>query len=206
MKFALHAYNMSTEEIIEYVKNYADRAHGQQLRKYTGERYIVHPVRVLEMTRRYNADICIQVACLLHDVLEDTPVTADELRDALLQVLDKPEAARVVSLVIELTDIYVKEHYSGLNRRTRKDKEAARLAGVSPEAQTIKYADIIDNVTDIVNEDSDFAQVYVREAKKFLQLMVAGNVQLREKAVQLIDQCLEHLPDTFPTSKVSSSF
>jgi (p)ppGpp synthase/HD superfamily hydrolase len=193
---------MSTEEIIEYVKNFADQAHGQQVRKYTGERYIVHPIRVMEMTRGYNADVCIQAACLLHDVLEDTPVTADEMRLTLLNVLDNKETDRVVRLVIDLTDIFVKENYSGLNRRTRKDKEAERLAGVSAEAQTIKYADIIDNVTDIVKQDSDFAQVYVREARKFLQLMVAGNAQLRERAIQLINQCLEHLPKHRPVSRM----
>lgn len=184
---------MSTGEIIEYVKKYADNAHGEQVRKYTGERYIVHPVRVMEMTREYISDIRVHAAALLHDVLEDTPVTAEEMEKSLLQVLDEKDAHRVIKLVIELTDIFVKKNYPKLNRRTRKEQEALRLSGVGADAQSIKYADIIDNVKDLVTQDTDFANVYVREAKKMLKVMESGNHALREKAIKLVDNYLHNL-------------
>lgn len=193
MNFVFVPVNMSKIEIIQYVKEFADTAHGQQVRKYTGERYIGHPVRVMKMTHVYNNDICVHAAALLHDVLEDTQVTKYQMEKALFGVLDKEEVSKVVQLVVELTDVYVTENYPGLNRRTRKEKEAERLSGVSPDAQTIKYADIIDNVKDIVRQDSDFAKVYVREAKKMLRVMVAGNPSLRHRAVKLVEQCLYQL-------------
>ena len=34
------------EDILLKVKDFADRAHGEQMRKYTPERYIVHPERL----------------------------------------------------------------------------------------------------------------------------------------------------------------
>jgi len=185
---------MSTTEILEYVKNFADRAHGQQVRKYTGERYIGHPIRVMEMVGKYHPQIEVQAAALLHDVLEDTPVTAVEMEAALLKVMDSEQVRRVMQLVIDLTDIYVKKDYPRLNRRARKQKEAARLSHVSPEAQSIKYADIIDNVTDIVSQDSDFANIFVREAKKMLAGMNAGHPELRAKTAALVDKCLSELP------------
>jgi (p)ppGpp synthase/HD superfamily hydrolase len=71
---------MSEEEIVKYVTDFADRTHGSQTRKYTTERYIVHPIRVMEMVRHYYQDLPVLCAALLHDVLEDTPVTQNEMR------------------------------------------------------------------------------------------------------------------------------
>ena len=36
------------EEVLKQVEQYADRAHSDQRRKYSPERYIVHPVRVMK--------------------------------------------------------------------------------------------------------------------------------------------------------------
>lgn len=184
---------MSESEIISYVTDYADKAHGEQMRKYTPERYIVHPVRVMEMVAEYDHDVAVLCAALLHDVLEDTPVTADDLQRQLRTVLDEEQVNRVVQMVIELTDVFIKKDYPGLNRRTRKEKEVERLSDVSPEAQTIKYADIIDNTNDHLAQDVDFARVYLHEAKRMLEGMKNGNPVLREKAVALVNQSLRKL-------------
>ncbi len=187
--------NDSEIEIIRYVTALADRSHGEQLRKYSGDRYIVHPVRVMESVREFNNDIRVLCAALLHDVLEDTPVTAAEMEQSLLEVFESADAARVTLLVVELTDIFIKASYPRLNRRLRKEKETARLAQVSPDAQTIKYADIIDNVTDIARQDSDFALTYIHEAKKMLTVMDSGHPVLRQRASGIVDQCLADLKE-----------
>ena len=184
----------SKAEILEYVKEFADRCHGTQVRKYTGERYIGHPVRVMETVSEYCDDISVLAAALLHDVLEDTDVTAPQIDAALAKVLEPPQVGKCLQFVVELTDIFVKEDYPRLNRRSRKEKEIHRLSAVSGAAQTIKYADIIDNVTDIVKLDLDFARVFVREAKKMLVAMDAGNPILRKRALALVDECLQSLP------------
>ncbi|MEO5600522.1 MAG: HD domain-containing protein [Cyclobacteriaceae bacterium] len=189
---------LSAVEIIDYVKKYADQAHGEQVRKYTGERYIVHPVRVMESARLYTNELSAHAAALLHDVLEDTPVTAEEMETSLLEVMSSKDAARTIELVIELTDIFVKESYPSLNRRTRKEKEAARLSRISADAQTIKYADIMDNVNDLVGQDTDFAKVYIRESKKMLKAMESGNRTLRERAIKLVDACLHSFQPQIP--------
>lgn len=184
---------MSENEILFYIKDYADRSHGDQVRKYTGERYIKHPVRVMATTREFNPNLPVLAAALLHDVLEDTPVSPEEMEKTLSKVMDPGQTAKTMQLVIELTDVYVKKNYPRLNRRIRKEKEALRLASVSRDAQTIKYADIIDNVTDIVNQDVDFAKVFVQEAKKMLIRMASGDARLRKQALILVENCLESL-------------
>ena len=157
------------EEKLEKVRDLAENAHGNQKRKYTAERYIVHPVRVMETCSRFTTDLCILAAALLHDVLEDTPVRKNDLEAFLLTLMNAEMATRTMQLVIELTDVYVKKDFPDINRRTRKSKEFLRLDKTSADSQTIKYADIIDNTREIVQYDPDFAKVFVYECRQIFK-------------------------------------
>ena len=98
------------DDILKHITDFGDTAHGEQLRKYSPDRYMVHPIRVMETLKSHTCDICVLAAALLHDVLEDTPVTAEEIRKFLNKYLNEEEADRTVDLVIELTDVYVKKN------------------------------------------------------------------------------------------------
>ncbi len=185
----------TANDILIAVKNFADRAHGDQVRKFTGERYIGHPVRVMELVLEFNNDIAVLAAALLHDVLEDTAVTPQELLSFLSTVLPEQEAERSLAIVKELTDVYIKRDYPSLNRSARKTRETERLVTVSADAQTIKYADIIDNVTDIATQETDFAHVYIQEARAMVTGMDKGDVRMRERAFHAIEQSLARLRD-----------
>ncbi|MGI6335462.1 MAG: RelA/SpoT family protein [Eubacteriales bacterium] len=58
---------------------FARDAHEGQKRK-SGESYIIHPVAVADMLADMGLDCASIMASLLHDVIEDTPVTYEELR------------------------------------------------------------------------------------------------------------------------------
>ncbi len=178
------------EGVLEKVRAFADQAHGKQARWYTQERYIVHPVRVMEICREYTTDEAILADALLHDVLEDTPVNKEELTRFLLTVMETEEAIRTVDLVEELTDVYVKSNYPALNRQKRKTREAARLEKTSAAAQTVKYADILDNSVEITRHDPQFARLFLREGKDFLSRMTKGDQRLYQRAVLTVDHCL----------------
>lgn len=182
---------METNEVLERVKAFADRAHGDQMRRYSADRYIVHPVRVMETTADYNNDTTVLAAALLHDVLEDTHTTASEVRDFLSTIMSPEDVDKTLKYVNELTDVYIKEDYPSMNRRWRRGKEAERLATASPEAQTIKYADILDNSIDISENDPGFALVYLRESKDMLRQLDKGNPLLRQRVVQEVDDRLK---------------
>lgn len=181
------------EEILEKVQDFADRAHGDQMRKYTPERYIIHPVRVMKICQKYSGDLSVHAAALLHDVLEDTPVTREEIRQFLSGLMTEPQVAKTINLVIELTDVFIKKDYPKLNRRKRKALETDRLSKTSADAQTIKYADLIDNALDIIHHDPQFGRVFVYEAKTLLSAMRKGNDDLRQLAITTIDGCLDKL-------------
>lgn len=166
------------ESIIEAVKTFTDNAHGEQKRRYSEERYIVHPVRVMELCRKHTDDVTTLAAALMHDVLEDTPVTEEEMLSFLNTIMAETEAQRTLSLVIDLTDVYIKADYPEMNRKKRKVMEADRLSKIAPDAQTIKYADIIDNAWDFAVNDKDFAVVFAGECLRVLQKMDKGNPAL----------------------------
>ena len=177
--------------MLEKVKQYGDEAHGSQMRKYTHQRYIVHPIEVMEICREYTSDLCILSAALLHDVLEDTPVTRAGLEAFLLTIMNATDAKRTTDLTVELTDVYTKEAYPQYNRRVRKDKEHVRGAATSPAAQTIKYADIISNSIDIAAHDKDFGPKFLKEVRSQLKNMNKGNAALYARAVATVDECLK---------------
>ena len=181
------------EMILEQVKAFADNAHGDQQRKYSTDRYIVHPVRVMETCKRYTSSLSLLAAALLHDVLEDTSVSRDELLGYLRTLMNEKDAVHTTDLVTELTDVYIKASYPGLNRRTRKTKEKERMKLISAEAQTIKYADIMDNCREIAGEDADFAPLYLRECKALLGTMTRGNKDLQEEALLVVEEQLRQI-------------
>ena len=178
------------EKILSHIREFADSAHGTQTRKYTPERYIVHPVRVMETLQHYNVGLPVLAAALLHDVLEDTAVRNYELVLFLNTIMDNADAEETVSLVEELTDVYVKSDYPQWNRKQRKIKELERIAKTSPMAQTIKYADIIDNTHEITLKDPGFAPRYLRECMQILQVADKGNKDLYKIAREKIEDGL----------------
>lgn len=182
------------ELILEQVRQFADWAHGEQKRKYTPERYIVHPVRVMKICSGYTTGLPVLAAALLHDVLEDTHVGKKELHAFLTTVMNEAEAKQTTELVVELTDVYTKPAYPRWNRRKRKTKEAARIRNTSGGSQTVKYADIIDNCKEIVVHDPAFAGVFLLECRSLLNVMQEGNPLLQKEAISVVDECLQRVP------------
>jgi len=179
------------EAVLEKLREYADKAHGDQRRKYSPERYIVHPVRVMEICRKYTEQLPILAAALLHDVLEDTPVTKAELHQYLLTLMNEGEAKATMQLVVELSDVYTKAAHPRWNRKKRKQKEAERIEKTSADSQTVKYADIIDNCREIAANDPEFARVFLRECQSLLKKIPKGELELYAQAKAVVSEQLQ---------------
>ena len=59
---------------------FADQAHHGQTRK-SGEPYILHPLAVADIVVNMQMDTISIIAALLHDVVEDTTVSLEEIRN-----------------------------------------------------------------------------------------------------------------------------
>ncbi len=70
-----------TEEQVNQIQKayeFADRAHDGQIRK-SGDPYIIHPLEVAGILVDLDMDATTIIGGLLHDVVEDTPVTLDDI-------------------------------------------------------------------------------------------------------------------------------
>ena len=181
------------EVILRKIAAFADKAHGDQKRKYANERYIEHPLRVMRICKSYGYRLPVLAAAILHDVLEDTATTSKQVKDFLSTIMNEKDAGHTIDLVIELTDVYTKHDYPRFSRRKRKSMEASRMEIISAEAQTIKYADIIDNAKEIGTHDNEFAPVFLRECRMLIQKMKKGNTNLREEAIEVLKKEMKQL-------------
>lgn len=112
------------EEMVERAYELAKAAH-QGKNDRGGHPYIGHPVRV---SARFGADTALQVAALLHDTVEDTPVTLETIEEAF--------GTEIRDLVEGLTHRKESESYS----------EYVARAGSCWKTRWIKMADLLDNM------------------------------------------------------------
>ena len=153
------------------VKKLATKLHGEQKRKYSGEPYVTHTIRVAKIVEDHGGDDNMIYAALLHDVLEDTETTELELFSMLSTIIGNTDSIDTLRLVKELTDVFTTEEYPKINRSGRKEMESFRLGKVSPRSQTIKYADLLDNSADILRNDPKFAKLYLKEKERIFNLL-----------------------------------
>jgi len=161
--------------MLDEVLKFATKAHGDQKRKYTGDPYIVHPIAVAEIVKTVPHTDAMIAAALLHDVVEDTPVTIEQIKDKF--------GSEVAELVGWLTDISRPENG---NRKTRKSLDRDHSANAPAEAQTIKLADLIHNTKSIEKHDPHFWKVYKQEKIALLDVLTKGDRSLMHIAQQQI--------------------
>lgn len=73
-------YNGEELEIVEKAYDYANYLHDGQYRE-SGEPYINHPLNVAYILAEMHADRDTLCAALLHDTLEDTPITKEDIAE-----------------------------------------------------------------------------------------------------------------------------
>lgn len=162
--------------LIDFAYRYAAEAHGDQKRKYTGEPYIVHPVAVAQLVASVTDDCNMISAALLHDVIEDTDITYDDIKDTWF-------GYDIAEYVLGMTDVSV---LSDGNRATRKKMDRDHLARQSSQVHTIKLADLIDNSKSIITYGGSFAPIYIAEKKLLLEVLTKGDASLRETALEIV--------------------
>lgn len=156
-----------TDELVLKALAFAAKAHEKQVRKYTGEPYIYHPIDVAETLFHAFPDNppppFVLAGALLHDTVEDCEVTFTELR--------REFGDETAVCVMHLTDLITKEQG---NRETRKFMEAIRISNAPRYAQLVKIADLISNSKSIFAHDPDFAVVYLREKQRTLEAIATS--------------------------------
>ena len=137
----VEAYNADLDRgLLERAFRFADQAHEGQQRR-SGEDFIEHPLGVAVILTELHADDPTLAAALLHDVVEDTHASADEVRNEFGE-----EIAQLVEGVTKLTRIHFqsREHAQAENYR----KMIVAMAQ-DPRVILIKLADRLHNMRTI---------------------------------------------------------
>jgi (p)ppGpp synthase/HD superfamily hydrolase len=109
-------------------------------------------------------------------VVEDTAVT----HGYVLEMFGE----EIANLVYDVTD---QSRPTDGNRETRKRIDREHIAKASPDAMSIKLADLIDNTASITAHDPDFAVTYLREKRLLMPLLIGGNKLLYARAWSQLD-------------------
>ena len=72
--------------VVAKALDFATKAHGDQVRKYTGEPYTNHLVEVMNIVRTVKSDDSMLAAALLHDTIEDTSITETDVQKEFVEL------------------------------------------------------------------------------------------------------------------------
>lgn len=143
----------------------AKEKHKGQKRKYSNLDYITHPKAVARIIEKHTEDEDMVIASLLHDIVEDTDTTIDEVK--------KEFGDRVAGLVAELT-------VDAERKKEMKTKQYMVWAmnKMSNDAFTIKLADRLHNIkyliVDETKESKSFARWYIQQTEYIVENLERG--------------------------------
>jgi len=162
------------DRILERALIFAQKKHNNKFRKYTGEPYISHMYEVAGILSCVtNNEICL-AAGYLHDVIEDTNTSADELSNVF--------CSDIAEIVLSLSNLYVG------TRGERHRLYVYQLESASQIAQTVKVADIISNTKSIAKNDAKFSNIYLPECENILNHLDKASIFLKQIAYAQIKQ------------------
>ncbi len=111
----VRSYDPTADEaVLNRAYVYAMRMHGSQKRA-SGDPYFAHPIEVAGILTDYRLDTATIVTALLHDVIEDTPVTPDDIR-----ALFGGEITELVEGVTKLTKLELNSEHTKQAENLRK--------------------------------------------------------------------------------------
>ena len=119
---------------------FAAHKHKDQRRKdVNASPYINHPISLADIlcNEAHITDIETICGALLHDTVEDTETTAEELEEVF--------GREIGTIVMEVTDD------TSLTRAERKQAQIDHAAGISDKAKLVKLADKISNLRDVID-------------------------------------------------------
>jgi guanosine-3',5'-bis(diphosphate) 3'-pyrophosphohydrolase len=158
----------------------ADKHSRQRRKDAQASPYINHPIAVATVlaTEGEVSDEVILLAAALHDTIEDTNTTFEELEEQF--------GLEVAGLVRELTDD------KSLEKMERKRLQIEHAPGSSSRAKQLKIADKICNIRDItVSPPASWSRERRSEYLKWSEEVVAGCRHVNAKLDQGFDETIK---------------
>ena len=135
-------------ELLDRAIIFAVKAHADTERRGKGYPYIVHPMEAVEIVATMTADQELLAAAILHDTVEDTEVTVEQLRAEF--------GERVASLVADESDVMPEGMTKEASWHQRKQAAIDRLSKASHDAKMVAMGDKLSNMRAIAR---DYAEI-----------------------------------------------
>ena len=161
---------------------FAVKAHTGTERRGKGYPYIIHPMEAVEIVATMTKDQELLAAAILHDTVEDTNVTVDQIREEF--------GDRVADLVASESD----EMPTGVSEEdswhARKQAAIDRLSKASREAKIVAMGDKLSNMRAIARD-------YSEQGDKLWNLFHVKDRKSHEWHYRGLADALKELDDTF---------
>ncbi|MBR4480730.1 MAG: bifunctional (p)ppGpp synthetase/guanosine-3',5'-bis(diphosphate) 3'-pyrophosphohydrolase [Prevotella sp.] len=176
-------------ELLDRAIMFAVRAHAGTERRGKGFPYIVHPLEAVEIVATMTPDQELLAAAALHDTVEDTDVTIEQIRAEF--------GDRIASLVASDSD----EKVSGVSAEQswviRKQAAINRLSHASREAKTVALGDKLSNMRAIARD-------YAMQGDDLWNLFRVKDRRDHEWHYRGLADALRELQDTFAYKEFES--
>ncbi|MBR4735969.1 MAG: bifunctional (p)ppGpp synthetase/guanosine-3',5'-bis(diphosphate) 3'-pyrophosphohydrolase [Bacteroidales bacterium] len=182
------ANNPLNTDLLDRAIIFAVKAHAGTERRGKGFPYIVHPMEAVEIVATMTPDQELLAAAALHDVVEDTPFTAEDIRREFGQ--------RVASLVAAESDVVV-EGPEKDSWRFRKQAAIDRLARASRDAKMVALGDKLSNMRAIARD-------YAVKGEELWKIFHAPHPSDHEWHYRGLANSLRELEDTFAFKEFES--
>ena len=161
---------------------FAVRAHAGTERRGKGFPYIVHPMEAMEIVATMTADQELLAAAALHDTVEDTDVTVEQLRAEF--------GDRIAGLVAAESDAFVEGVSEEDSWHARKQAAIDRLARAPHDAKMVALGDKLSNMRAIARD-------YAVQGDALWNIFHAKDPKDHEWHYRGLAESLRELQDTF---------
>jgi len=176
-------------ELLDRAIIFAVKAHAGTERRGKGFPYIVHPMEAMEIVATMTPDQGLLAAAALHDVVEDTDVTAAEIEAEF--------GPRVASLVVAESDVFPEGVSEKDSWRFRKQAAIDRLSKASHEAKMVALGDKLSNMRAIARD-------YAMKGDELWKIFHAPHPSDHEWHYRGLADALRELEDTFAFKEFES--
>ena len=138
------ANNPLDTELLDRAIIFAVKAHAGTERRGKGFPYIVHPMEAMEIVSTMTADQELLAAAALHDTVEDTGVTVEQLREEF--------GDRIAELVASESDTIDEGVSEEESWRSRKEAGIRRLSRATRDEKIVALGDKLSNMRAIARD------------------------------------------------------
>lgn len=161
---------------------YAVKAHAGTERRGKGFPYIIHPMEAAEIVSTITPDQELLAAAVLHDVVEDTDITVEELRAEF--------GDRIADLVASESDTFQEGLSEAESWHDRKQEGIERLRKASRDAKIVALGDKLSNMRAIARD-------YSLQGDAFWSLFHVSDPREHAWRYRALADALRELDDTF---------